>query len=209
MSVGATIRKLRKAKGMTILELATQVGSDVGNLSRLERGVQGYSQDTLEKLAVALGVTVGDLFATETNVDDLAIRGRVPLISWVAAGNWCNVTDPYAVGDAEDWLACPVKHGMRTYALRVKGDSMHNPGSKPSFDDGDIIFVDPDRGATHRSLVVARLDDENQATFKRLLIDGDKKMLEALNPAWPNRIFQVNGNATICGVVIARMESFV
>ena len=61
----------------------------------------------------------------------------------------------------------------------------------------------------HRSLVIARLDDENQATFKRLLMDGEKKMLEALNPSWPNRIFQVNGNATICGVVIARMESFV
>lgn len=209
MSVGATIRKIRKAKGLTILELSTQVGSDVGNISRLERGVQGYSQDMLERIAGALGVVVADLFSTEENVEDLAMRGRVPLISWVAAGHWCNVNDPYAVGDAEDWLACPVKHGPKTYALRVKGDSMHNPGSRPSFEDGDIIFVDPDRDAAHRSLVVARLDDENQATFKRLLIDGDKKMLEALNPSWPNRIFQVNGNATICGVVIARMESFV
>ena len=209
MSVGATIRKIRKAKGLTILELSTQVGSDVGNISRLERGVQGYSQDMLERIAGALGVVVADLFSTEENVEDLAMRGRVPLISWVAAGHWCNVNDPYAVGDAEDWLACPVKHGPKTYALRVKGDSMHNPGSRPSFEDGDIIVVDPDRDAAHRSLVVARLDDENQATFKRLLIDGDKKMLEALNPSWPNRIFQVNGNATICGVVIARMESFV
>ena len=209
MSVGATIRKLRKAKGMTILELANQVGSDVGNVSRLERGVQGYSQDMLGKIAAALGVDVADLFASESNVEDLAIRGRVPLISWVAAGHWCNVSDPYAVGDAEDWLACPVKHSLRSFALRVKGDSMHNPGSKPSFEDGDIIFIDPERAAEHRSLVVVRLDDENAATFKRLLIDGETKMLEALNPSWPNRIFQVNGNATICGVVIARMESFV
>lgn len=209
MSVGATIRKIRKAKGLTILELSTRVGSDVGNISRLERGVQGYSQDMLERIADALGVVVADLFSTEENVEDLAMRGRVPLISWVAAGNWSNVNDPYVVGDAEDWLACPVKHGPKTYALRVKGDSMHNLGSRPSFEDGDIIFVDPDRHAAHRSLVIARLDDEHQTTFKRLLIDGDKTMLEALNPAWPNRIFQVNNNATICGVVIARMESFV
>lgn len=209
MSIGTTIRKLRKAKGMTILELATLVGSDVGNISRLERGVQGYSQDMLERIGGALDVRVADLFSAEANVDDVTTRGRVPLISWVAAGNWCNVASPYPAGDAEDWLACPVKHGERTYALRVKGDSMHNPGGKPSFDDGDIIFVDPNRGAEHRSLVVVRLDEENSATFKRLLVDGSKKMLEALNPAWPNRIFEVNGNATICGVVIARMESFV
>ena len=135
--------------------------------------------------------------------------GRVPLISWVAAGDWCNVENPYEVGDAEDWLICPIKHGPRTYALRVVGLSMFDPAGEKSFKDGDYIFVDPDRDYMHRSLVIARLDDESKATFKRLLIEGDQKMLEALNPAWPNRIMQINGRASMCGVVIAKMESYV
>lgn len=208
MSVGSTIRRIRKSKNMTILELANQIGSDVGNISRLERGVQGYSQDILEKIALSLDVKISDLFASESNIEELAIKGRVPLISWVAAGKWCNVSNPYEAGDAEDWIICPVKHSTKTYALKIKGDSMHNPGGKPSFDDGDIIFVDPARNFDHRSYVIVRLDDENQATFKRLLIDGNRRMLEALNPAWPNRIFEINEDATICGVVIARLESF-
>lgn len=208
MSVGSTIRRIRKSKNMTILELANQIGSDVGNISRLERGVQGYSQDILEKIALSLDVKISDLFASESNIEELAIKGRVPLISWVAAGKWCNVSNPYEAGDAEDWIICPVKHSTKTYALKIKGDSMHNPGGKPSFDDGDIIFVDPARSFDHRSYVIVRLDDENQATFKRLLIDGNRRMLEALNPAWPNRIFEINEDATICGVVIARLESF-
>lgn len=208
MSVGSTIRRIRKSKNMTILELANQIGSDVGNISRLERGVQGYSQDILEKIAHSLDVKISDLFASESNTEELAIKGRVPLISWVAAGKWCNVSNPYEAGDAEDWIICPVKHSTKTYALKIKGDSMHNPSGKPSFDDGDIIFVDPARNFDHRSYVIVRLDDENQATFKRLLIDGDRRMLEALNPAWPNRIFEINEDATICGVVIARLESF-
>lgn len=133
---------------------------------------------------------------------------RVPLISWVAAGTWSNVEDPYALGDAEDWLICPVKHGPQTYALRVVGMSMFDPSGERSFKDGDIIFVDPDREGQHKSLVIVRLDDEAKATFKRLLIDGNQKMLEALNPSWPNRIFEINGRATMCGVVIAKMESF-
>lgn len=209
MSVGSTIRKIRKSKNMTILELANHIGSDVGNISRLERGVQGYSQDILEKIAHALGVKISDLFSPESNIEELTIKGRVPLISWVAAGKWCDVDNPYETGDAEDWIICPVKHSNKTYALKIKGDSMHNPGGKPSFDDGDIIFVDPERAYNHRSYVVAHLNDENQATFKRLLIDGSRRMLEALNPAWPNRIFEINEDATICGVVIARLESFV
>lgn len=151
---------------------------------------------------------INHIIPLENNIEELPSQNRVPLISWVAAGKWCNVSNPYEAGDAEDWIICPVKHSTKTYALKVKGDSMHNPGGKPSFDDGDIIFVDPERNFDHRSYVIVRLDDENQATFKRLLIDGNRRMLEALNPAWPNRIFEINEDATICGVVIARLESF-
>lgn len=147
---------------------------------------------------------------TEANVEPgPEMRERVPLISFVQAGAWCEAADPYNVGDAEDWLACPVAHGPRTYALRVRGQSMFNPGGDKSFAEGDIIFVDPDRDAIHKSLIVMRLVDSNEATFKRLLIDGEKRFLEALNPSWPNRIFEINGDTRPCGVVIAKLESFV
>lgn len=134
------------------------------------------------------------------------IRGQVPLISWVQAGAWSEIVDVFAVGDAEEWMPCPVKHGDRTFVLSVRGPSMHNPHGKPSFQDGDLIFVDPDREAINGSLVVVRLDDSNEATFKQLVIDGDQRYLQALNPAWPQQIIQINGNATICGVVIFKGE---
>lgn len=86
---------------------------------------------------------------------------------------------------------------------------MHNPGGDLSFKDGDTIFVDPTREAVHRSLVIVRLDDDAEATFKQLMIEGGKKYLQALNPHWPVRIIEINGNATICGVVIGRVESFI
>ncbi|MFS1540028.1 MAG: helix-turn-helix domain-containing protein [Candidatus Phlomobacter fragariae] len=62
MNVGTRIRELRKKKGMTILQLATAINSDVGNISRLERNKQGYSENTLSKISSALGVQVADLF---------------------------------------------------------------------------------------------------------------------------------------------------
>lgn len=63
-AVGATVRRLRKQRGWTIQELANEIGSDVGNLSRLERGMQGFSDATLDSLAAALGVPVSVLFIT-------------------------------------------------------------------------------------------------------------------------------------------------
>jgi transcriptional regulator with XRE-family HTH domain len=66
MTLGTTIRKLRKQRGLTLLELATMIESDVGNLSRLERDQQGYSDALLKKIAAALDVSVGALFADES-----------------------------------------------------------------------------------------------------------------------------------------------
>lgn len=81
---------------------------------------------------------------------------------------------------------------------------MFAPTGKHSYSDGDIIFVDPEREAINGSRVVVRLDDSKEATFKQLVIEGDKKYLMALNPSWPDRIIEVKGNATICGVVIGK-----
>jgi SOS-response transcriptional repressor LexA len=207
MKVGENIRRLRKARGWTILELATRVDSDVGNISRLERGVQGYSDDMLRKIADALECSVADLFSGEVNTEPGPdIQGRVPLISWVQAGVWSEIIDNFSPGDAEEWIPCPVSHSPSTFVLRVRGESMFNPHGRPSFQDGDLIFVDPDRPASHRSLVVVRLDESKEATFKQLIVEGDHKYLKALNPAWPEPLIQINGHATPCGVVIFKGE---
>ena len=125
------------------------------------------------------------------------IRGFVPLISWVAAGAWSAVEDPYEVGDAEKWVPCPVSHGNHTFVLRVRGISM-----EPEYRDGDWIFVDPDRPAGNGDHVVVRMEDDQEATFKKLVIEGDRRYLVALNPAWPDKVIEINGNATIVGTVI-------
>lgn len=83
---------------------------------------------------------------------------------------------------------------------------MYNPGGFPSFREGDTVFIDPDIEPKNRSLVVMRLEDKNEATFKRLLIDGEDRFLEALNPNWPEKIIKLESGSTICGVAIARLE---
>jgi SOS-response transcriptional repressor LexA len=206
MDIGKEIRRRRKDLGWTLQDLEERTGIDNGNLSRLERGVQSYSQETIEKIANAFGISLGQLFSETSNVEQVKNYGKIPQISWVAAGNWCEATDPFSVGDAEEWWICPVKHGPRTFALKVRGLSMYNPAGPVSFSEGNIIFVDPDRAHQHGSLVVIRLDNRNEATFKRLIADGEKRYLEALNPSWPDRIMPINDTATICGVVIAKLE---
>jgi SOS-response transcriptional repressor LexA len=113
------------------------------------------------------------------------------------------------VGDAEKWIPCPVRHGPRSFALRIRGISMFNPGSKPSFEEGDIGFFDPDvtpqpNTRLMQSCVVVRLEDKHDSTFKQLIEEGGRRYLKALNPPWPEPIIEVNADATICGVAIGK-----
>lgn len=151
---------------------------------------------------------VSDKIGTNNTEPGPEGTGPFPLISWVQAGTWESIVDNFAPGDAEEWIEAPRTVSKSSYWLRVCGESMYDPMGKRSFKDGDLILIDPHVDAENGSLVVVRLDDESEATFKQLIVEGGRKFLKALNPNWPNRIFEVNGNATICGVVKAKTEVF-
>jgi len=135
------------------------------------------------------------------------IAGRVPLISWVQAGNWEPVADPYQPGDAEEWVLTTRRVGPHAFALRVVGDSM-----EPEFREGETIIVDPDREAVSGSYVIAKIDggpDGNgEATFKRLIRDGGRTYLKPVNNAYP--IMDMTGREfRIVGVVVEKRKEYV
>ena len=100
------------------------------------------------------------------------IKGRLPLISWVAAGAWSEIAE---IAPEEATLyACPVSCSQQTFLLRVQGFSR-----EPLFRNGNLIFIDPDADVRHGSYVVARLDDHNEATFEQLIIEDGQKYLKA------------------------------
>lgn len=63
MSLGQSIRMLRKNKGLTLAELANKVGSHVGNLSRIERGSAKPSLNLLYKISDALDYSLAEIFS--------------------------------------------------------------------------------------------------------------------------------------------------
>lgn len=59
--IGKTIQARRKASGMTQITLAKAAGIPQSHVSRLESGLHSPSHKTLERIAKALGATVGEL----------------------------------------------------------------------------------------------------------------------------------------------------
>lgn len=62
MNIGSVIREIRLAKGLTLEDVAYNAGTDGGNLSRIERGLQRCVAELLERIATALGVSVSELY---------------------------------------------------------------------------------------------------------------------------------------------------
>ncbi|MDA1070421.1 MAG: helix-turn-helix domain-containing protein [Proteobacteria bacterium] len=64
--VGRQIRELRRSRGITLSELAEDIGRSVGHLSELERGISPITLDTLDKIAVRLDVSISWFFSAGT-----------------------------------------------------------------------------------------------------------------------------------------------
>lgn len=176
-------------------ELARAMKMSPGAVSQWRNGgIKSLRVETAAKLekitgysAVWLGSGKGPKMAPTTNIQSVTTLGRVPLISWVAAGNLGEITDMYQPGEAEQWIdAYETQPGEQAFALRVDGDSMTSPyPGEVSFPDGSIIIVDPSRACDAGDYVVAKDVATQKATFKKLVHDGGRWFLKPLNPAYP------------------------
>jgi len=91
--------------------------------------------------------------------------------------------------------AVPDCAGGESFALMVIGQSM-----TPEFLEGEIIIIEPEGLAKDGSYVLAWHHEE--WTFRQLLQDGDRWLLHALNPAFPDET--LSSLADVRGVIIQK-----
>ncbi|APC14577.1 peptidase S24 [Pseudomonas frederiksbergensis] len=128
---------------------------------------------------------------------------RYPVISWVAAGAWAEAVEPFPPGFSDRYELSDYNSKGPAFWLEVKGDSMTSPVGM-SITEGTLILVDTEADAQSGKLVVAKLADSDQATFKKLVDDGGRRFLKPLNPAYP--IEMCAENCRIVGVVVRALQ---
>lgn len=202
---------LDKNPGSTRAEFAELCGLAPAQLSQLtgEKNFRNIGGNLARKIEDSLGLQTGWLDSLRTeipenknNISYIGVReskGIYPLISWVSAGSWLEAVEPYRKEEIDIWPETTVDASEGSFWLRVKGDSMTSPVGF-TVPEGMIILVDPQKEAVSGKLVVAKLENENEATFKQFMVDAGRKYLKALNPHHPPTI--VNGNCKIIGVVV-------
>jgi len=206
-------RLMARRDNMSANALARATGVAQPTITRL---LQGRSRDprdeTIAPIARHFAVTLAQLRGEEPMpweggksvreteqgygnvVDGPSITQLVPEISWVQAGQWSEIIDNYEPGDFERVIPISKNMSPRSFALKVRGDSMAD-----MFPEGCTIVVDPEHDPRNGSYVIARINDETEATFKQLVYDAGRVYLKPVNPRYP--ILEMDHGASICGVV--------
>ncbi|GAB4520272.1 MAG: hypothetical protein Tsb0013_23900 [Phycisphaerales bacterium] len=110
---------------------------------------------------------------------------QIPLINSVSAGYPREFTDMgYPVRIADEYIAVPGVSDPDAFAARVVGDSM-----APDYREGDIVVFSPGVDATDGADCFARLERDDETTFKRVFYEEDDAgraliRLQPLNPKY-------------------------
>lgn len=204
----------KKELKITQYTIADSLGISQGAVGHYMNGRIALNVPVVTELARLLHVSVSEISPTlakdvsryastvDANVSnprDYKQTARYPVLSKVQAGAWEEACEPYTIKDVDMWLESDAHTQGDAFWLQVEGDSMTAPIGL-SIPAGTYVLFDTGREAVNGSLVVAKLTDDNEATFKKLIIDGSQKYLKGLNPQWP--MVPVNGNCKVLGVAI-------
>lgn len=218
------LQALYKAKknviGVTQQQIADELSITQGAVGHYLNGRNALNVPVASAFAKILQVPISDFspsiakeiagFAstTDSNVSyagEYKKGARYPLISWVSAGAWSEAVEPYTLEEISEWFESDAHVQGEAFWLRVTGDSMTSPVGL-SIPEGMLILVDTGREPKNGSLVVAKLTDANEATFKKYVIDEGlgQRFLQPLNPSHQQRI-SINGNCRVIGVAVQTM----
>ena len=198
-------------KNLKQADLARATGKSSAAVTKWLRGENIPKTEALKQIAKLLNVDDGWLLTgkgspskLDNNIDlsqKISLEGRpIPVISWVAAGSLSSIETVLKDTEIDEWLPPNKDCGKSGYGLKVTGMSM-----SPYFLPDDRIYVNPEVQTFDLQtgdLVIIACYGETEATFKKLIIEGDNKYLQPLNPNWPEQIIKLSEDCRLVGKVV-------
>lgn len=175
------IRALRSKHGLTLEQIAQQVGVGKSTVRKWETGfIENMRRDKIAKLAAALHTTPAYLMGWEdepgavlpANIITMPEMRKIPLIGSIACG-----APILAEEHIEEYIDIP-RHIHADFALTCKGDSMINA----RIFDGDVVYIRQQQTVDNGVIAAVLIDGE--ATLKRVQLFEDHISLEPENPQY-------------------------
>jgi repressor LexA len=168
------LKRVREQLGLTQQQLADALHTTRVSVARYEAGMRRIPG--MVKVAI----------------DQLGRSPEIPMAGIVAAGS------PIEPVQQTELIDVPISmlRGSKTFALRVKGESMKDDGILP----GDVVVVQKQETAQNGQTVVALVNQE--ATIKRYFKKGSRIELHPANETMQPIVVQPSDTFHIEGVLI-------
>ena len=172
------LKELRKAKGMTLDDLAERVGTSKQTIHRYENGtISNVPHEKVKSLADALGTTPSELMGWDDETADgygampMSMK-RLPMLGEIACGA------PIFTNEERESFVLADSAINADFCLRAHGDSM--VGAR--IYDGDIVFIHSQDYVDNGEIAAVVINEE--ATLKRVYYYPNEGKL-ILNPENP------------------------
>ncbi len=110
MRISSKLRHARRLRGLTLKEIAEKAECSESLLSKIENGHASPSLKMLQRLAMALGLTVGQLFAQESHSGNVVMRAATRSRFATGRDGKGDEVEPLAPHANGDLLECHMHH---------------------------------------------------------------------------------------------------
>lgn len=186
--IGKRIEDRRKELGLTLDDVAVELGVAKSTIQRYEKGsIERLKTPVLQAIARVLRVNpdwmVGksDVKESQLSVPDNIIQvprvSSIPILGAIACG------DPILAEENIDGEVDLPEHIHADFALRCKGDSMINA----RIHDGDIVYIKQQPTVHNGEIAAVLIEDE--ATLKRVYLSPGTVILQPANPNYEPMVY--------------------
>lgn len=199
------LKHIRERRNLTQEDLSTRLKVHKRTISNWETGFRFPNSKQRKKICDFFGISEAELFLEDSHQLQISNQSisSVPVISWVHANQFADISDPFPVGVSDTYVLTPAK-GKSMFALKIKNDCM-----EPEFLEGETIIVNPDAEPKNGDFVIVRDNKSKEATFKQLKIYGNKIILHPLNAKFPDIELEEEADRyEIIGKVVEKIKRY-
>lgn len=165
--IGEMIAKIRKEKGITKTQLASQTNINIGHLTHIEKGERNPSHKVLKEICYALNVPYQQfLYAYDQELSEEQQEYRYL--------NHISYNKVPAVSNIDEYIDCPYDFTNASFAYKVPDNSM-----EPLVKESKYAFVEINGLVENKAIGLFKLNDEYY--IRRLIYKKGKFALRADN----------------------------
>lgn len=202
MDIGTQIKKLRKERKYTQAHLAELLGTKPTTVASWEQGRNKPLMDKVQKMSIIFGVPISEIVGgEESDLPSNIIYPEglkhvtIPVIGEIACGD--PITAEENIEGYTEVIFDKKVPSSPLFALHCKGHSM-----EPTIPDGSMVVIKSQPTVEDGEIAAVLVDNDSEATLKRIKHQGDLIMLMPDNKEYDPIILDKDHPGRIVGKAI-------